>query len=144
MAKTKQQKQEILQSYEKALKEAKAIYLASTQLDANQTSDMKKRLTSDNAKYSVIKNTLFNIATKNVFGEDLNLKGQTSVVVCFDDVVAPAKELAELKKQEKAEYVLCILDGKVLEPSKIKELANLESKEVLLGKLMYLVNYPTM
>jgi large subunit ribosomal protein L10 len=143
VAKSKQQKQEILTQYEDMLKNAKAIYLVSSKLNATEANEFKKKLHTDNAKYSVIKNTLFTIASKNVLGEELDLQGQSSAVFCLDDVVAPAKSLAEVKKAEKAEYTLCILDGKILDASQISALANLESKEQLLGKLMYLVSYPT-
>jgi large subunit ribosomal protein L10 len=143
MAKTKQQKQDLLQSYEEYLKNAKAIYLASTQLGANETNDLKKNLLKNDSEYAVVKNTLFRLAAKNVIGEELSLEGQNSAIVCLEDVVEPAKALSLLKKGDKAKYVLCILDGKVIDVSKIDSLANLETKEQLLGKLMYLVNYPT-
>lgn len=143
MAKSRSQKQEILASYEEYLKNAKAIYLASTKLTANEANDLKKKIFGDKATYGIIKNTLFSIATKNVLGEDVTLEGQTAAIVCMDEVVNPAKVLAALKKEDKAAYVLCVLDGKVIDASKIADLANLESREQLLGKLMYLVNYPT-
>jgi len=142
MAKTKQQKQDILATYSEQIKNAKAIYLAATKLNANEANDLKKKIYPDQASYSVVKNTLFTLAAKNVLGEDIALSGPNSALICNDDVVSPAKALAELKKQDKANYVLCILDGKVLEAEKISALASLESKEELLGKLMYLVNYP--
>jgi large subunit ribosomal protein L10 len=143
MAKTREQKKDILAIYEDYLKKAKAIYLASTRLSANEASDIKKKLNSDKASYSVVKNTLFTLATKNVIGESLTLEGQHAAVFCLEDVVEPAKSLAGLKKEDKAKYVLCIYEGKVLDSSKIENIANLESKEQLLGKFMYLVNYPT-
>lgn len=143
MAKSKEQKREIVAAYENYLKNAKAVYVASTQLNANESNELKKKIYGDDARYSVIKNTLFSLAAKNALGEEIVLEGQNAAVFCMEEVVAPAKELSGLKKDEKAGYVLCILEGKLLDASKIEELANLESKEQLLGKLMYLVNYPT-
>lgn len=142
MAKTREQKQSILDTYSEQLKNAKAIYLTSTKLNANEANELKKKLHPEDASYSIIKNTLFTIAAKNALGEEIDLAGQNAAVICNNDVVAPAKALAELKKSDKAEYVLCILDGKILDSTKIADLANLESREELLGKLMYLVNYP--
>jgi large subunit ribosomal protein L10 len=143
MAKSKQQKQEILSTYTEQIRNAKAVYLASTKLTANEANAFKKELFPQSATYGVVKNTLFGIATKNSIGEEISLMGPNAVIICNDDIVAPAKALAELKKADKAQYVLCILDGKLLDADKITALANLESKEQLLGKLMYLVNYPT-
>lgn len=144
MAKTRQQKEDILSQYEEYLKNAKAIYLASTKLNANEANTLKKKLKAFDSTYGVVKNTIFGIAAKNAIGEDLNLSGPVSAVVANGDVVEAAKLLAELKKEDKATYVHAILDGKLLSADQIDALSKLESKEVLLGKLMYLVNYPTM
>lgn len=143
MAKTKAQKKEMLSQYEKYLKDAKAVYLASTKLTANESNQLKKQLKSNDAVFLVVKNTLFTIAAKNVLGEDISLEGPVGVVAVNGDVVEAAKTLAALKKDEKATYVLTVLDGKVMEADKIDALSKLESKEQLLGKLVYLVNYPT-
>lgn len=143
MAKTKAQKQEILKQYEEYLQNAKAIYIASGDLTANDSNAFKKKLSGDQAKYSIVKNTLFTLAAKNVLSQDLNLSGKNSVVVCLEDVVSPAKSLAELKKESKLNYVMGILEGKIIDASKVEELSKLESREQLLGKLVYLVNYPT-
>jgi large subunit ribosomal protein L10 len=100
-------------------------------------------LKSHDAKYSIVKNTIFRIAAKNAMDADLNLSGSTSIIVANGDVVESAKLLAELKKEDKATYVLAILEGKILPGEQIEALSKLESKEQLLAKLMYLVNYPT-
>lgn len=142
MAKTKAQKREILARYEEYLKNAKAVYLASTKLDANETNSLKKSLKSQNAIFSVVKNTLFRIAVKNVIGEDISLVGPVGIVAAKGDVVEAAKILANLKKEEKANYILTILDQKIMDGAQIDALSQLESREVLLGKLVYLVNYP--
>ncbi len=144
MAKSRQQKEEILAQYEQYLKGAKAVYLATTKLNANEANDLKKKLKAQDATYNVIKNTVFGLAAKNVLGQDVNLQGPISIVISNGDVVEAAKLLAALKKEQKADYVLTILEGKVMDASQIDVLSRLESKEVLLGKLMYLVNYPTM
>jgi large subunit ribosomal protein L10 len=143
MAKTRKQKEEILAGYEKYLKDAKAVYLASTRLTANEATDLKKKLLPFDSTYGIVKNTVFGLAAKNALGEDLKLEGPVAAVVSNGDVVEAAKLLAALKKEDKATYVLAILDGKVLDGSQIEALSKLESKEALLGKLMYLVNYPT-
>lgn len=143
MAKTKVQKKEMLAQYEQFLKNAKAVYLASTKLTATESNELKKKLKAHSATFKVVKNTIFQIATKNVIGEDIVLSGPIGVVVSEGDVVESAKILAALKKEAKADYVLTILDGKVMDGEQIDKLSKLESKEQLLGKLVYLVNYPT-
>ncbi len=125
------------------LKNAKAVYLASTKLNANEANDLKKKLKTQDATYNVVKNTVFGIATKNTLDADISLEGPVAAIVASGDVVEAAKLLAALKKEDKAKYFLTILDGKIMEAEKIDALSKLESREVLLSKLMYLVNYPT-
>lgn len=143
MAKNKAQKKEMLADYEQYLKNAKAVYLASTKLTANEANDLKKKLRASKATFSVVKNTLFALATKNILGEEISLEGPVSIIAVDGDVVEAAKTLAGLKKEDKASYILTVLDGKVLEGSKIDALSKLESREQLLSKLVYLVAYPT-
>ena len=133
----------MLSTYEGYLKNAKAVYLASTKLNANESNTLKKKLKTSDALYSVVKNTLFALAAKNTLGEEITLSGPVGIVVSNGDVVEAAKALAELKKDDKATYVLCILDGKIMDAEKIEALSKLESREQLLGKLVFLVNYPT-
>lgn len=143
MAKTKAQKSQLLAQYEQYLKEAKAVYLASVKLTANETVDLKRSLKNHDATYTVIKNTLFRIAVQNTFKKEFDLKGPVSAVAVKGDIVEVAKELAKLKKEEKAHFISMIFDGNIDDGTKIDQISKLESREQLLGKLIYLLNYPT-
>ncbi|BDQ04787.1 MAG: 50S ribosomal protein L10 [Candidatus Dojkabacteria bacterium] len=143
MAKTKAQKSQLLAQYEQYLREAKAVYLASMNLTANETVELKRRLKNHDAVYTVIKNTLFRIAVQNTLNKEIDLKGPISAVTVKGDIVEVAKELAKLKKEDKAHFISMILDGNIDDGTKIDQISKLESKEQLLGKLMYLLNYPT-
>lgn len=143
MAKSKAQKKQILDQYEQYLKNAKAIYLASTKLNANESNALKKALKPHDAVFSVIKNTLFRIAAKNVLNEDITLQGPVGIVAVNGDIVGAAKALAGLKKEDKASYILTIIEGKLMDGNQIEILSKLESREQLLHKLVYLLNYPT-
>ncbi len=143
MAKTKAQKSELLDRYEQYLKEAKAVYLASVKLTANETIELKRSLKNHDAVYTVVKNTLFRIAVHNVLNKEIDLKGPISAIAVKGDIVEVAKELAKLKKTEKAHFISMILDGNIDDGTKIDQISKLESREQLLGKLIYLLNYPT-
>lgn len=90
------------------------------------------------ANYAVTKNTLTKIAAREAGIEGLDdlLTGPTAIAFIKGDPVEGAKSLKEFAKDNallvlKAGY----MDGRILDASEIKKLADLESREVLLAKL---------
>jgi large subunit ribosomal protein L10 len=89
-------------------------------------------------KYSVVKNTLTKIAAKEA-GVDLDpalLAGPSAVAFIKGDPIDGAKALRDFAK----EYPLLVIkggifDGKAVTTAEIMQLANLESREVLLAKI---------
>lgn len=143
MAKTRKQKEELLAKYENFIKQANAIYFVNANLSANDTNAFRKKLNNVNSKYHLLKNSLINLAIKKVLEKDYEFKGKVSGVVVFGDVVESAKLLEELKKEGKATYIASLFEKDIKSEEFISKLASLESRDVLLGKLMYLINYPT-
>jgi large subunit ribosomal protein L10 len=59
----------------------------------------------------------------------------------YGDPVAPAKILTEFAKENKVfEIKIGVMDGKILDENKIKSLAALPSREVLLGVFVSTLN----
>ena len=74
-----------------------------------------------------------------------HLHGTTALAIASEDVVAPAKILANFAKDhENFNIKTGFLDGAVVPVSKIEELAKLPSKEVLIAQTLYSFNYPIM
>jgi large subunit ribosomal protein L10 len=104
----------------------------------------------------VVKNTLAKIAATEVGieGFDDLLTGPTAIAFINGDVVEAAKGLRDFAKANPALVIKGgVLDGKSLDAAEIAKLADLESREVLLGKLaggmlaslsqaVYLLNAP--
>lgn len=89
-------------------------------------------------KYSVAKNTLMRIAAKNAGVEisDELLKGPSAVAFINGDPIDAAKSLRDFAKENPALVIKGgIYEGKSVTPAELMELANLESREVLLAKL---------
>ena len=106
-------------------------------LTVKQLQDLRRSL-GENASYAVVKNTLAKIAAKDagIEGFDELLTGPTAVAFITGDVVEAAKGLRDFAKANPALVIKGgVLDGKALEPAEIAKLADLESREVLLGKL---------
>ena len=69
-----------------------------------------------------------------------------SLVVSFDDAVAPAKALEEFSKSgaTKNPQVICgVVEGKKISPEQVKALADLPSKEELISRMLAVMNGPT-
>ena len=89
-------------------------------------------------KYSVVKNTLTKIAAKEA-GVDLDpalLAGPSAVAFIKGDPIDAAKSLRDFAKENPFLVIKGgIYEGKSVTPAEIMQLANLESREVLLAKL---------
>jgi large subunit ribosomal protein L10 len=124
-------------------------------LTVKQLQDLRRAL-GENANYAVVKNTLTKIAAKQagVDGFDDLLTGPTAIAFISGDVVEAAKGLRDFAKANPALVIKGgYVDGASMGASEIAKLADLESREVLLGKLagamlaslsqaVYLLNAP--
>jgi large subunit ribosomal protein L10 len=143
---------EIAESFSDA---AGAVLTEYRGLTVKQLQDLRRSL-GENANYAVVKNTLAKIAAKEAGIESFDelLNGPTAIAFIKGDVVEAAKGLRDFAKANPALVIKGgVLDGKALEPAEIAKLADLESREVLLGKLagamlaslsqaVYLLNAP--
>jgi large subunit ribosomal protein L10 len=124
-------------------------------LTVKQLQDLRRAL-GENANYAVVKNTLAKIAATEVGieGFDDLLTGPTAIAFINGDVVEAAKGLRDFAKANPALVIKGgVLDGKPLGAAEVAKLADLESREVLMGKLagamlaslsqaVYLLNAP--
>ena len=89
-------------------------------------------------KYSVVKNTLTKLAAKEV-GVDLDpalLAGPSAVAFIKGDPIDAAKALRDFSKENPMLVIKGgIFEGKAVTTAEIMQLANLESREVLLAKI---------
>jgi large subunit ribosomal protein L10 len=143
---------EIVDSFNDA---AGAVLTEYRGLTVKQLQDLRRSL-GENANYAVVKNTLAKIAATEVgiSGFDDLLTGPTAIAFINGDVVEAAKGLRDFAKANPALVIKGgVLDGKPLDAAEVAKLADLESREVLLGKLagamlaslsqaVYLLNAP--
>ena len=97
-----------------------------------------RRALGDKTKYSVVKNTLTKIAAKDA-GVDLSpdlLVGPSAVAFIKGDPIDAAKSLRDFAKENPFLVIKGgIYEGKAVTKEELMQLANLESREVLLAKL---------
>ena len=106
-------------------------------LTVKQISDLRTALGAGTT-YSVVKNTLTKIAAADAGIEGLDdlLTGPTAVAFISGEPVEAAKALRDFGRAHPALVVKGgVMDGKALTPDEVKKLADLESREVLLGKM---------
>ena len=117
-----------------------------TGLSVPKITSLRKAFTNSSVEYSVIKNTLAKIASKNAGLEgkfDDILNGQVGIAFS-EDPIAPAKVIKSFKDENKddLEILGVYFDGELYDADKYKEFADLASKEELLGKLISCLNSP--
>jgi large subunit ribosomal protein L10 len=106
-------------------------------LSVKQLQELRRAL-GENASYAVVKNTLTKIAAKEagVDAFDELLAGPSAIAFVKGDPVEAAKSLRDFAKAHSPLVIKGgILDGKPLTADEISKIADLESREVLLGKL---------
>ena len=143
------EKEKAVEELNKIFSKAKSAVLADYQgISASEMTRLRTYMRDRAVLFKVIKNTLARQAAKNTpfAALDPNLKGPVSLVASYEDVIAPAKALADYAKTdaEKSPKILCgVLEGEIISPEKVEELASLPSKEVLLSKLLATMQGPT-
>ncbi len=134
------EKEAIIQDLHKDIGKAKAIFLTNLiGISSNDAVSVRKAVRDSNGKMVVTRNTLFRKAAVGTPAEALlaDLKGPHAVAFAFDDPAAVAKclkiagstlELVDLKGG--------VLDGQMLTKAQVKQLADLPSRDQMLGTLL--------
>ena len=135
-----QAKVESVEALKERLGTAKTVVLTEYRgLSVQQLSDLRKQLKGAAAEYKVVKNRLARLAVKGSVLDALgvHLKGPTGLVFTKQDPVAVAKALqAFVKTNPKLQIKLGLVEGKVVQPTELKALADLPSKGQLRSQLV--------
>lgn len=104
---------------------------------------LRRELKKSNAEIRVAKNTLLRRAVQGTSFEGIGdfFKGSTAVAISYDDPVAPAKAMTGFVKAN-PEFVIrsAAMEGRVLSANDLVALSSLPSREVMLGKLLSVMN----
>ncbi|MBN1570100.1 MAG: 50S ribosomal protein L10 [Acidobacteria bacterium] len=107
--------------------------------------ELRRKIREIDGRYVVVKNTLALRAAKQTKLEQLEdyFEGPTAVAYHPKDVVGLAKLLNEISKSNPSfVFKAALVEGKVVPASEIQAIASMPSKEVLLGKLAFLLKAP--
>jgi large subunit ribosomal protein L10 len=125
---------EIVESFNDA---AGAVLTEYRGLTVKELQDLRRSL-GEHADYAVVKNTLAKLAAQEagISGFDELLTGPTAIAFLSGDVVEAAKGLRDFAKAHPALIIKGgYLDGRAIDATEVAKLADLESRDVVLGKL---------
>ena len=140
-AKVLSEKQAIVASLTEKLQNAAAGVLVDYKgITVAEDTALRAELRKNNVEYAVVKNTLLRFAVNNCNMSELGnvLNGTTSLAICNDDPVAPARVINDFAKKlnDKFEIKGGFMDGKVMPLNEVMALANIPALPVLQAQVL--------
>ncbi|NLB98380.1 50S ribosomal protein L10 [Jeotgalibaca porci] len=114
-------------------------------LTVAEVTELRKQLREAGVEMQVLKNSVISRAAiaAGLEGMDAIFKGPTAVAFSSEDVVAPAKIIAEFAKTAaKLEIKGGVIEGKVSTKEEIEALAKLPNREGMLSMLLSVLQAP--
>jgi large subunit ribosomal protein L10 len=137
----RKEKEKIITGLKERLGKACGTFLVDYQgLNVDELTKLRRELRKKGIEFQVVKNRLLLIASQDTEADILRdyLAGPCALAITYDDVVTPAKVLTKfMQDYEALEIKIGQINGKLVELSAIKRLAQLPSKEVLLSQLLF-------
>ena len=131
--------------YEKLTKAQSVVLVDFRGLTVQEATELRKKLREAGVELKVTKNTLTRLAAEKADLKDLHayLEGPTALAFGYEDPVSPAKILSDFAKDhKKLELKGGVLEGRVIDQAMVTALAELPTREVLLGQLVGLMQAP--
>jgi large subunit ribosomal protein L10 len=143
--KTKARKQEDLNALTEQLQNSKSAMIVSfNKLTVTKDQEFREQLRGIGAKYQVVKNTIVRraVAGSQFEGASEHFKGVTAIAWSDNDAVILSKTVSKFVKDngEIFKFKAGIVDGKVVDLKQVEAIASLPSKEVLISKLLFVIN----
>ncbi|MGB3367739.1 MAG: 50S ribosomal protein L10 [Acidaminobacteraceae bacterium] len=127
---------EIKDKFEKAKSAVVVNYRGLSVEDANQ---LRKNFREAGVDYKIYKNNLVKLAIQGTEFETLSadLTGPNAIAFGFEDPVVPAKIVKDFAASNpNLELKAGVIEGEYYDLDKIKQIADIPSRDVLIGKLL--------
>ena len=140
-AKVLSEKQAIVASLTEKLQGAAAGVLVDYKgITVSEDTALRAELRKNNVEYAVVKNTLLRFAVNNVGMNELDdlLNGTTSLAICNDDPVAPARIVNDFAKKLGDRFSIKggFMEGKVMPLSEVMALAEIPPLPILRAQVL--------
>ncbi|HHV78764.1 MAG TPA: 50S ribosomal protein L10 [Firmicutes bacterium] len=125
---------------------AKSVVLVNYRgLDSGRLTELRKMLRAAKVEMKVVKNSALAIASRDLGFTHLEnmLAGPTALVIGYEDELQAAKAIVGFAKENKElEIKGGILEGKGIDAKQVSSLAEIPGREVLLGRLVGMLQAP--
>lgn len=139
-------KKPVVSEISESIKDAESVVLVTySGISVEQDTALRKELREAGVTYKVYKNTMMNFAFKDTACESLckHLEGPNAIAVSKEDATAPARILAKYTKTVPTLKLLAaVVEGNYYDEAGVKALADVPSREELLGKLLGSIQSP--
>lgn len=140
MSKNRQLKEVKVAEIKEKMEKAEGIVLANYQgLTVEEVTELRKKMREEGVEYKVFKNTLSVLAAKELGYDAMTdlFQGPISIALGYEDPTAPARILNDFAKDhKKLELKGGLVQGEVYDENKIKVLAEIPPRDVLIAKLL--------
>ncbi len=141
-----EQKQIVVDEIYQKLDQATLVVFADYRgLNVDEMTELRNKLRAPGVEVKVLKNTMLRFALEKVGYTDsiASITGPNAVIFSNEDPVGPAKTLFEFAKTHKnLEIKSGILEKQMISAEKIKNLADLPSREVLVATVLGTMQAP--
>ncbi|TLY19164.1 MAG: 50S ribosomal protein L10, partial [Nitrospirae bacterium] len=145
----KEEKAEAIAELREKFSRARAAYLTEYRgLAGTEVTELRRQLRDARAELKVVKNTLAILAAD---GTPLSVakehfRGPLSVAIGYDDPALPAKILRDFiakdKRDKKMRITVGVVEGNLVDASRVKAVADLPTRQVLLTVLVSTMQGP--
>jgi len=133
-------KVQVVQEIKEKLDKASSIVLVNARgLTVEQDTILRRKLREENIDYKVYKNTMIRFAVEGTdFAEIVpHLEGPTTLAISYDDATAAARVISgQLKAMPVLEFKAGIIENTLYDAKGVAAIANIPSREELLGRLL--------
>ena len=140
------EKEQVIGELHEKMARAKAAIVGEPRgLNVATVTELRKKLRDQKVEYRVVKNTLAARAAKGTSLEAVAEKfvGPTAIVMSYDDVVLPAKLLAEfMKDRENFAIRTAVIEGKVIDAKGVLALAKMPGLQELRAHIAAMIAQP--
>ena len=144
----REQKAQVIEEVAGAIQESNAVFAVDYRgISVPQAAELRTTLRAADSTFAVVKNTLAERAADEVGADGLKelLSGPTAMTFVRGDAAAAAKALRDFRRSTGntlLEFKGGWMDGQALSPEDVDAIAQLPSKEVLVGRLVGMIASP--
>lgn len=144
----REQKAQVIEEVAGAIKESEAVFAVDYRgISVPQAAELRTALRGADSTFTIVKNTLAERAADQVGAEGLKelLTGPTAMTFVRGDAAAAAKALRDFRRgtgNTLLEFKGGWMNGAALTPQDVDAIAQLPSREVLIGRLVGMIASP--